>query len=108
MTLKRNGASLSGVLKIYLYTIHGIVSKPLVLRSLDSDFYIVLQQTEDVYHSLLHTLIGMPDTPSEFVVSVSTYPLMNLIWLGVILMCVGILFPLFYSIRKPPRVREAP
>jgi cytochrome c-type biogenesis protein CcmF len=95
VTVKRGGASLSGVMRIYLYTIHGIVSKPLVLRSLDSDFYLVLQQTEGVYLSLVHTMIGMPSAPPEFVVSVTTFPLMNVIWFGVVLMCVGILFPLF-------------
>jgi cytochrome c-type biogenesis protein CcmF len=95
VTVKRGGTTLSGVLRIYLYTIHGIVSKPLVLRSLDSDFYFVLQQTDDVYFSLVHTMIGMPTAPSEFVVNVTTFPLMNIIWLGVVLMCVGILFPLF-------------
>jgi cytochrome c-type biogenesis protein CcmF len=95
VTVKRGGTSLSGVLRIYLYNIHGIVSKPLVLRSLDTDFYLTMQQTENVYYSLVHTMIGMPDAPSEFVVSVSTHPLMNVIWLGVVLMSVGILFPLF-------------
>jgi cytochrome c-type biogenesis protein CcmF len=95
VTVKGGGTSLSGVMRIYLYTIHGIVSKPLVLRSLDTDFYLILQQTEEVYYSLIHTMIGMPTTPSEFVVSVTTYPLMNIIWLGVVLMCIGILFPLF-------------
>ena len=84
---------------LYLYNILGIVSKPLVLRSLDSDFYLVLQQTENVYFSLVHTMNGMPDAPSEFVVSVSTYSLMNVIWLGVVLMCVGILFP-FFKLRR--------
>jgi cytochrome c biogenesis factor len=95
VTVKRGGTSLSGVMRIYLYTIHGIVSKPLVLRSLDSDFYLVLQQTQDVYLSLVHTMVGMPTAPPEFVVSVTTFPLMNVIWFGVVLMCVGILFPLF-------------
>jgi cytochrome c-type biogenesis protein CcmF len=95
VTVKRGRTSLSGVMRIYLYTIHGIVSKPLVLRNLDSDVYLVLQQTEDVYFSLVHTMIGMPTAPSEFVVSVTTFPLMSIIWLGVVLMCVGILFPLF-------------
>jgi len=95
VTVNRGGISLSGVLRIYLYNIHGIVSKPLVLRSLDTDFYLIMQQTENVYFSLVHTMIGMPDAPSEFVVSVSTYPLMNVIWLGVVLLSVGILFPLF-------------
>jgi cytochrome c-type biogenesis protein CcmF len=98
-TVKRGGTTLSGVMRIYLYTIHGIVSKPLVLRSLDSDFYLVLQQTEDVYFSLVHTMIGMSTAPSEFVVSVTTVPLMNIIWLGVVLMCVGILFPLL-TVRR--------
>jgi cytochrome c biogenesis factor len=77
-----------------------VVSRPLILRSLDTDVYIVLHQTEDVYYSLVHVMLGMPMPPTSFIVNVKTFPLMNLIWLGVVLMSVGIVFPLL-------RVRRA-
>ncbi len=86
---------MKGNLKIFLYSLHGIVSRPLVLRSLEQDVYIVMHQTQPVYYSLVHTMLGMPMAPAEFAVNVKTFPLINLIWLGVILMSAGILFPLF-------------
>ncbi len=100
VTLTKGGSRLTGQLDILLYTIHGVVSRPLILRSLDTDVYIVLHQTEDVYYSLVHVMLGMPMPPTSFIVNVKAFPLMNLIWLGVVLMSVGIVFPLL-------RVRRA-
>jgi hypothetical protein len=95
VTARLGGTTLKGDLKILLYTLHGIVSRPIVLRSLERDVYLVLHQTEGVYTSLVHTMIGMPMPPLEFAVSVMTFPLLNLIWLGVVLMSIGIILPLF-------------
>jgi cytochrome c biogenesis factor len=100
VTLTKGGSRLTGELDILLYTLHGVVSRPLILRSHDMDVYIVLHQTEDVYYSLVHVMLGMPMPPTSFVVNVKTFPLMNLIWFGVVLMSVGIVFPLL-------RVRRA-
>ncbi len=95
VTARLGGTTLKGDLKILLYTLHGIVSRPIVLRSLERDVYLVLHQTEGVYTSLVHTMIGMPMPPLEFAVSVMTFPLLNLIWLGVVLMSLGIILPIF-------------
>ena len=100
VTLVQGGSRTSGELNIFLYTIHGVVSRPLILRTLDTDVYVVLHQTEDVYLSLVHLLMGMSMPPTSFVVNVKTFPLMNVIWLGVALMSVGIVYPLL-------RVRRA-
>jgi cytochrome c-type biogenesis protein CcmF len=95
VTLKDGGSTASGELNILLYTIHGVVSRPLILRSLDTDVYVVLHQTQDAYVSLVHVMLGIPMPLTSFVVNVKTFPLMNVIWLGVALMSVGILYPLF-------------
>jgi len=94
VTLVDGGSRVTGELNILLYTIHGVVSRPLILRTLDTDVYVVLHQTQDVYYSLVHVLLGMPMPPASFVVNVKRFPLMNVIWLGVILMSIGILYPL--------------
>ena len=99
VTLIDGGSRLTGELNILLYTIHGVVSRPLILRSLDMDVYVVLHQTEDVYYSLVHVMLGLPMPPTSFVVNVKTFPLMNVIWLGVALMSIGIIYPLF-KIRR--------
>ncbi len=99
ITLIDGGSRLNGELNILLYTIHGVVSRPLILRSLDMDVYVVLHQTDDVYYSLVHVMLGLPMPPTSFVVNVKTFPLMNVIWLGVALMSIGIIYPLF-KIRR--------
>ncbi len=99
VTLIDGGSRLTGELNILMYTIHGVVSRPLILRSLDTDVYVVLHQTEDVYFSLVHLMLGLSMPPSSFVVNVKTFPLMNFIWLGVALMSIGIIFPLFKICR---------
>jgi cytochrome c biogenesis factor len=95
VTLVKGGSRTSGELNILLYTIHGVVSRPLILRTLDTDVYVVLHQTQDVYVSLVHLMLGIPMPPTSFVVNVKRFPLMNVIWLGVALMSIGILYPLF-------------
>ena len=97
VTLRQDGAEISGMLEIFLYSVHGVVSKPLIIGTIGEDFYIVLVQTQPVYVSLVHGLAGMPNTPNEFSVSVKTLPQVNLIWIGAALMCIGIIIPM---IRK--------
>ena len=100
VTMVDGGSRMSGEMEIYLYTLHGIVSKPLILRALDREYYLVLQQNEEVYFSLVHTMVmDTPLAPDSFVVSLRVFPLMNVIWFGVILMCVGIVLPL-YKLRR--------
>jgi cytochrome c biogenesis factor len=65
-----------------------------VIRNLGSEVYIVLHQSQTVYEALSHQLQGIPFIPEEFVVSVIYIPFMNLIWLGTLLMCLGILYPI--------------
>jgi cytochrome c-type biogenesis protein CcmF len=100
VTARLDGTTLKGDLKILLYTLHGIVSRPIVLRSLERDVYLVLHQTEGIYTSLVHIMIGMPMPPLEFAVNVMTFPLLNLIWLGVVLMSLGIILPIFGTHRS--------
>lgn len=87
-------------LKVYLYTVHGLLSKPTIFRTLNHDYYIVLQQTEEVYTSLAHIRMGMPFKPSNFVVYIKTFRYINLIWFGVILLCIGITLPLSKIISR--------
>ncbi len=94
VTVSRGGSIYSGDVSILLYTMHGIVSRPSIIRAPGYDVYIVLHQSTDVYRALSHQMQGIPYMPSEFVVSVIYFPMMNLIWLGTLIMCIGILYPI--------------
>ena len=99
VTVISDGVETTENVYILLYTLNGVVSRPTVIRSAGQDFYLVLHQSQKVYSSLQHILGGMAVAPDEFVISVTAFPLMNLIWLGVVLMCVGIMYPIF-TLRK--------
>ena len=99
VTVTRDGASYSDDVYIMLYSVHGIVSRPTVVRAPGFDVYVVLHQSTSVYRALSHQLQGIPFTPTEFVVSVIYFPLMNLIWLGTLIMSIGILYPII-KMRK--------
>ncbi len=102
VTVRKGGISISADAKSLLYSAHGIVSRPVVLRSLGWDVYIVLHQSQNVYRSLAHGLEGIPFTPSDFVVSIIYFPLMNLIWIGTLLICIGVIYPITFM-RKPSK-----
>ena len=100
VTVNRGGTSISADAKILLYSAHGIVSRPTVLRSLGWDVYVVLHQSQNVYRSLAHGLDGVSFIPGDFVVSIIYFPLMNLIWIGTLMTCIGILYPITFM-KKP-------
>jgi cytochrome c-type biogenesis protein CcmF len=103
VTVVGNGVETTENVYILLYTLSGVVSRPTVIRSAGQDVYLVLHQSQTVYTSLQHILGGMTVTPNEFVMSVTIFPLMNLIWLGVVLLCIGIIYPLFALKKTPPK-----
>ncbi len=102
VTVNRDGTSLTKDVFIMLYSLHGIVSRPTVVRALGYDVYLVLHQSETVYRALVHQLRGIDFLPEEFVISVIYFPLMNLIWLGTVIMCIGILYPITKMRKSNP------
>jgi len=94
VTIRRGSSQSTNEVYIMLYTLHGIVSRPTVIRTAGYDVYLVLHQSQTVYRSLSHILSGIPFAPPEFVISVSRFPLMNLLWAGTLLMCIGIIVPM--------------
>jgi len=93
VTVRSGGVVHQGESEIYLYTRHGIVSRPTIIRGLSYDVYVVLHQSMEVYRALAHQSQGIPLYPQSFVVSVRYIPLLNLVWMGVALMCLGIIYP---------------
>jgi cytochrome c biogenesis factor len=93
-TVNKGSSSRNGDIYIMLYSQHGIVSKPTVIRNLGSEVYLVLHQSQTVYRALAHQLQNIPFIPDEFVVSIIYIPFMNLIWLGTLSMCFGVLYPI--------------
>ena len=94
VTVVRGGSRNSKDVLILLYSLQGVVSRPTVIRSPGYDVYLVLHPSTSVYRALVHQIQGIPFTPTEFVLSIIYFPLMNLIWFGTIIMCIGVLYPI--------------
>ena len=99
VTVVKDGTSYTKDVLILLYSLHGIVSRPTIVRAPGFDVYLVMHQSTSVYRALSHQLAGIPFTPTDFVISVIYFPMMNLIWLGTLIMIIGILYPIT-KIRK--------
>ena len=94
VTVVRGGSRNTKDVLILLYSLQGVVSRPTVIRSPGYDVYLVLHPSTSVYRALVHQIQGIPFTPTEFVLSIIYFPLMNLIWFGTIIMCIGVLYPI--------------
>ena len=100
VTVTKDGSDYTKDVYILLYSAHGMVSRPTIIRAPGYDVYLVLHPSTTVYRALAHQLEGIDYIPNEFVISVIYFPLMNLIWLGTLIMCIGIFYPIT-KMRKP-------
>jgi cytochrome c biogenesis factor len=90
MDVSQGGTVYSDVVWAFLYTNYGSVVKPLVLHTPQGDYYIHLNMTDQLYNSLFQALMGVGVLPTQVSFSVSTVPMIYLLWAGVVIMCVGI------------------
>lgn len=78
-----------GAFWIYLYTAHGIVSKPLIIPTLEGDIYAHLYHTNSTYNALVHALMDMKVAPKDLIITVEKIPLVHLVWIGVAMLSIG-------------------
>lgn len=100
-----DGRIYDGQLWTGLYTLYGLTSKPVIFRSIQEDIYITVGFTESLYQNLIMKLTesGEPNL-SELIVQVKIIPFVNLIWIGVSLLSLGIIISMisdFKISRKP-------
>ncbi|MCW4012148.1 MAG: cytochrome c biogenesis protein CcsA, partial [Candidatus Bathyarchaeota archaeon] len=100
VTVTKGDSVITKDVSIMIYSAHGVLSRPTIIRAPGYDVYLVLHPSTIVYRALSHQLSGAEYLPEEFVISVIYFPLMNLIWLGTLIMCIGIFYPIT-KMRKP-------
>jgi cytochrome c biogenesis factor len=81
-----------------LYTSSGVVSTPTIIKTLSKDIYIHVRPTQSSYHSLIVALRGQISQPNDFIIEIRTISMVNLVWIGIILMCSGIILPMIKGI----------
>jgi cytochrome c-type biogenesis protein CcmF len=85
---------------MYYYPNHGVVSKPLIISTTAGDVYISMQHTNSCYNSLFYALMGGEIQPEDVILVVKRVPLIWLVWLGILLMGLGMVLLLLGELRK--------
>jgi cytochrome c-type biogenesis protein CcmF len=79
------------------YPAYGIIIAPSIVRTLDADIYLHMEQSELLANSLITALTGNFTQPEYFTFTVKTVPWVNVVWVGCALMSLGIVFPFVQS-----------
>jgi hypothetical protein len=100
-----DGRTYDGQLWTSLYTLYGLTSRPLIFRSIQEDIYITVGFTESLYQNLILKLTESGDPKlDQLMIQVKVIPFVNLIWIGVSLLSLGIIISMisdFKISRKP-------
>ncbi|UCG44942.1 MAG: hypothetical protein JSV58_06040, partial [Candidatus Bathyarchaeota archaeon] len=106
VTIEYGGGTYHDALWIRLYTIHGVVSTPLIISTWTGDIYIHMHHTASMYNALVQALLDTTNPPEDLLVTVEIIPLTNLVWLGAALMSFGVATPIIGSIISHLRVKS--
>ncbi len=90
----------NGVLRMRLYPAHGLVSEPLIVSTWSGDIYVTMGVTESVRAALIHALSGLTMPPRNLTINVKTVPFVNLVWIGVALVCTAIAVRLVKNVLR--------
>ncbi len=87
--IKEGGDIHQGALWMYRYANQGIVSEPLIISTPAGDLYASMHPTVSSYDSTLYALRGEAVQPEDVSIAIKRIPLIWLIWLGIVLMSIG-------------------
>ena len=91
VTIKEGGDVHQGALWMYFYPNHFDVpmSKPLIISTPTKDISVYMQYTFSTSNSLLYALREQKLQPDDFFIGVKKIPLVGLVWIGIILLGLG-------------------
>ncbi|MGB3458125.1 MAG: cytochrome c biogenesis protein CcsA [Halobacteriota archaeon] len=98
--IKEGGDVHQGVLWMYHYANHGIVSEPLIISTLAGDLYVSMHPTVSSYNSSFYAIMGVEVQPEDFVVKVKKIPLIWVLWFGIVLMSIGMVVLLVGELKR--------
>ena len=101
VAIQRGGSVYYGALWIRLYTLHGVVSTPLIITTMTGDIYVHMHETESLYDSLVQALLDTEVLPEDLIITVEIVPMVHFVWAGVALMCIGMAASLIRELMKP-------
>lgn len=74
ITIEQGGRFYDSALWIHYYTLHGVVSTPLIVTTPTGDIYLRMLHTESMTNSLLNALDGKQVIPEDLTLSVEVNP----------------------------------
>jgi len=102
-----NGRTYDGQLWTGLYTLYGLTSRPLIFRSIQEDIYITVGFTESLYQNLIMKLTESGDPNlSQLMIQVKIIPFVNLIWIGVSILSIGIIISMIPDLKKSEKASK--
>jgi len=107
IAIEQGGSIYHGALWINLFTIHGIVSTPLIITTWTGDIYVHMHETASIYNSLVQALTDTTVLPEDLMVTVEIIPMVHLVWAGVTLLSIGIGIPLIKELVRPSRKKAS-
>jgi len=100
VAIKGNGNVHHETLRMYYYTNYGVVSEPLIVSTPTEDIYVFMQHTNSSYGSLRFALMGEEVQPENFILGIKRIPLIGFVWIGIVLMGIGMTILLSGELRK--------
>ena len=86
----QEGKMYKGVIWSYLYINFGLVSNPLVITTEKGDIYLHLGITQSMFDALRQSFLGELSIPEDMTITVERVPLVYLVWIGIVMLCIGI------------------
>ena len=89
MTIQQSEKTHYGSLIGSFYPNYGLVFRPLIIATETGDLYLHLEYSDSLYNALVQTYEGNNILPEEVSVTVQNNPMVYLVWVGVVLMLLG-------------------
>ena len=103
LTLNNSGTLYNSSIWVELYPAYGIFSKPTIIRTATGDIYLHIEETDSISSCLTNSLFNQSSPPEDFDFTFETLPFINILWIGVGAMAVGIsiLLTAEFVVSKP-------
>jgi len=103
VVLRGGGLSYEPVAEMRAYPNHGVISRPVIRSRGWEDLYLVVTPTEALYRDLVRFASDSETLGVDsFVVVLSRFPLVSLVWVGVVVMALAICLTVVGKLRERP------
>lgn len=96
--LQLESNKLNFVFSAIYYFAYGIYTEPIVFSTSTEDYYLSLNPSNELAQYIIHRSLGRNVSIKSVIANIRVIPTVNMIWIGVVAMCIGILISLVTSL----------